>query len=131
MKLTLRQVFNAHSVLYNLANQPMALRYSFRIGRILRILESDFRVIEKSRQDLVYKYGQETETSGNKKVTVTDPESIKQFNAEFQELLNEEVKVDLEPLAIEDLPPELKMSPGEMTVVDFLFRSKEDKCNYG
>lgn len=123
MELALRDVFNAYVVLAKLAPQPMRVAFAYKIGRIIRVLEPEYREIEAKRHSLVFKYGEEEEDpeTGEKKHTIKTEEAVAQFNDEFSELLNTKVDLDIVPLVMEEASDDMRISPGEMSVISFLF----------
>lgn len=117
MKLSNFEIANMHAFLAKLATgeeQPvMPVRTSYRIGKILKTMDSHNQDFEKARTQLIEKYADKDEDGnyknpedeeGNKeegKILLTDPQK---YNQELIELGQDEVEINFNVLlTVEDL----------------------------
>ena len=108
---------------------------SYRFNRFVKKLTSFGEDFEKVRTKLIKKYGEEDE-QGNFSIPVDDTEKVKDFQTEFNELLN--IEFEIEGIIKVKFPMELKLSPKEMGMMEEIFdmseleedfEKEEDKSN--
>jgi hypothetical protein len=99
MKIKLGELKNAETSLQKLIEKDLNIKIAYKLGKLIKIISAEFKEIEDSRVKLIKKYGKEDE---NKNIQVL-PENNEKFYIEFQQLLDEEIDIDFEPLALEEL----------------------------
>lgn len=116
IKLTLKEVVPMAESLDNIMNLPIPAKQSYRLGVLAKFIQERMSVYEKSRQNLVQKYGEKTDN-----VIRVKSENINQFSEEMESLLSEEVQIDFQPISVSSLE-EVKISPKDMAILSVLFR---------
>lgn len=89
--MTLGSLKNRKETLEYALNQKYPIKISYRLGKIVDKIESELKYIEKTRLDLINKYGKEDKKQ--KKVIVPD-NKLKLFAKEYEELLEDEFTID-------------------------------------
>jgi len=102
MKLKLMQIQNAMPALQKVLNAELPVKVAFRLSRLAKAVGDVAKDIEQQRANLVKKYGEEVEGGRPGDYRVLD-ENISQFQQEFGELLQEDVRLDTEPVKLEAL----------------------------
>jgi hypothetical protein len=97
-------------------DERMSARVTFKLARINRQLVAEQGVYEQQRRELVKQYG-EADDDGNWKVT---DENLEQFNKEHRELLDTEVKLEIEPVPVSefDRPVSLQVMAMLLPIVE-------------
>jgi hypothetical protein len=95
---------------------------SYRFNRFVKKLTSFGEDFEEVRTKLIKKYGEEDE-QGNFSIPVDDTEKVKDFQTEFNELLN--IEFEIEGINKVKFPMELKLSPKEMGLMEEVFDMSE------
>ena len=108
---------------------------SYRFNRFVKKLASFGEDFEEVRTKLIKKYGEEDE-QGNFSISAKDTEKVKDFQTEFNELMN--IEFEIEGINKVKFPMELKLSPKEMGMMEEVFdmseleedfEKEEDKSN--
>jgi hypothetical protein len=118
ISLTLAELKGMESSLTKLLDQQLAVKISYRLSKVLRLISKELTDIEDHRRRLIREHGTEL-ADGN--VTITDPEKLKLFQDEFNELLRETITLDFDPIAIDDLGDSLTLTVADVTVLSVLF----------
>lgn len=111
MKLTLGQIFSTQFGKNELLSQKFPIKVSYWIGKNMAHIDREFQNIEKTRLELVKKYGSEIknpETQAVERITVP-PEKQNAFQAEFQEFLKEDIDIDIKPINLSSVNVELSV----------------------
>lgn len=117
MQVKLSEVYNSIEPLNKLSEMQLPLTVSYKLVKIVKKLNDEIESIEKMRQKLIKKHGKEEENGA-----VTVPEEKKQdFINEFTTLLNTKIKLDFEPISLQELK-DLTMSVSDMGRLHFLFK---------
>lgn len=98
MKLTNGDIWSAQEPLKKLIEQKFPVMVSYRISKLVRKLDEQFKVIEETRVGLIRKYGKD-DGKGNMLVDATS-ESYPAFIAEFNELMEQEVEIVFEKVKL-------------------------------
>ena len=118
MIVKLKNLVEGYNSLMTLASMPFKAKVSYKIGRIVVAAEQELKPYEKQRVDLVTRYGEKDE-QGN--VTITDPAKMDTFKAEHDELLETEINIWGDPLALDDLGDK-EIAPSTLARLDWLFQ---------
>lgn len=100
MKITLREIYIPiiKQELSILSNTDVSMKAAYKVAKLINKITPEFNLIEKFRVDLVNKYGV-SDDKGNINVP---SEKLEEFGKEFNDFLNTEIELDIEPLS-EDL----------------------------
>jgi len=115
MKTKLGEIAAAVPAMDNLAQMKWPIKISYRIGKIVRQLRAEMEHYSSSREELIRKYGTETEN----RVEVT-PENTKAFLEELKQLNEIEVDVPIYPLKLSELG-EVNLAPIDLVNAWFVF----------
>lgn len=120
MEITLGQVYASYNLLNRIVDQQLPIRMAFRFTRLIRELNKEWQSLEKFRDGLIKKHGEEVEgQEGSFKVA---EENREEFFKEFQELLGEMVEVEWELVSIDDPALNaLQLSVRELNILGWLF----------
>ena len=127
MKVTLKNIYGASNILGLMVEQQLPIRIAFKLTRLITRLNEEYTNLDTTRRTLLKKYGTESENSdpNNPSYTFTS-ENQENFAKEFNDLLEEEVKIDWDPLSIDDLGSGLTLSVRELNAIGFIFKEFED-----
>lgn len=120
MEVTLGQIYASFNLLNRIVDQSLPIRLAFRFTRLIRELNTEFQALEKLRDELVKKYGEEVEgQEGAFKVAEDQREA---FMKDFQDLLQETVEIAWELVSVETPGFEaLSLSVRELNILGWLF----------
>ena len=91
MNVKLIEVLKAKEALSKLSQEKLPVKISYKLSRLVKELETEFATIESFKMTLAQKYGKETE--GQQGQWEIPAENIVSFNAEFSELLEEDIEL--------------------------------------
>lgn len=91
MRLTNGDIWGAQEPLKKLIEQRFPVMVSYKLAKLVKKLDEQFRVIEEVRVGLIKKYGEAGE-KGNMSVN-QDGENFPKFVEEFNELMAQEVDI--------------------------------------
>ena len=101
MKITLKEVRILEKSLFKVTQLELPIGISYRLARLLKSCLDEIFLLEKSRLELVKKYG---EPSPNKEEQlVVKEENEGKFKAEIEMLLEETVDIQIKPFSVEEL----------------------------
>lgn len=117
IELTMAEVVDSVSILQKLVNKPLKTIVAFQVARIIREIEKEFNLFQKSRKDLVEKYGERNEkgeliTTEDGNYTISQ-DKVNDFNEEMLSIMNEVVTLNANKIHLEDLEGET-FTPGEI-----------------
>lgn len=118
--MQLKDIIEGTDVLKKLAGQPLRGKVAFQISKILKRLEDELTLFNNTRVDIIKKYSETDENgeliadeNGNVKLK---EETIAEFNKEITELLNMEIEIDANKIALKDIE-DVDFTPAEMTLL--------------
>ncbi|MCX8008405.1 MAG: hypothetical protein N3A54_01740 [Patescibacteria group bacterium] len=80
-----------------------SMKFLIKLKKMLDVCEKEIQTFEDVRYKLITKFGEEVvDESGNKVLKVKD-EYMKEFEKEISSVLNSEIKLDIEPIKINEL----------------------------
>jgi len=115
MKVRLIDIYGSVSVLNKLVEEPLPTKISFKLMKLLNTLNSEVKLVEEQRLKLVKQYSED----GN---TVSD-QNKEVFVKEFSEFLNDEIEVTWEPIEVDSLGDNIKLSVSDLSKINYLFNS--------
>lgn len=109
MNLTIKELLNAKPVFEKLSQKSMPAKTAYRISKILRILNQEFKDFDNTRKSLIQKFGEPK--AENPEDWLVKEENIKIFTEEMNSIIDEEiilegiVKFKLDDFETLDLTP--------------------------
>lgn len=125
IETSIKDIIGGKEVFKRLAEMPLNIKVAYNIARIIREIEKENKTFEETRQKLLFKYG-EKDSSGqliinqNNQITII-PDQIKNYNKEIQELLDEKIKLNVEPINLNDLG-EIQITPAEIYQINMFIK---------
>lgn len=120
IKVRLREIIDSTDVLRKLAGENLRGRTAFQISKLLKKLEEELDLFNKTRVEIIKKYGEkddngELKTDDNGNVKIVE-ESVNAFNQEMLDLLNQEIEINANPITLDDLE-NINFTPAEITTL--------------
>jgi len=110
MKIKLAQIKTIEEPLAKLADKELNVRISYRLGKLLKVIGKELQELETNRIKLIKKYGTpKDDAKGQQEYKIEDDNKDK-FIKDFNELLQEEIKVDFSPICLDQLK-DIKLTP--------------------
>lgn len=125
IETSIKDIIGGKEVFKKLAEMPLNIKAAYNIARTIREIEKENKTFEDTRQKLLFKYG-EKDSSGqliinqNNQITII-PEQINNYNKEIQELLDEKIKLNVEPINLNDLG-EIQITPAEIYQINMFIK---------
>ena len=124
MKITNEILVNSIGVLSKLTNMELPIKLSYALSKNITKIDSELKVYNKERQKLIEKYGAKDEdgkikTREDGTIDIIDTE---EWNKELKELLECENEIDIYTIDLESINTDIKITPGELMVIDFMFK---------
>lgn len=113
MKVKLIEIYGSVSTLNKLIEEPLPAKVSFKLMKLLNQLNNEVKLVEDQRLKLVKQY--------SKDGTSVADENKEVFVKEFSEFLNEEIDVAWQPITIDTLGENLKLSVTDLSKIQYLF----------
>jgi hypothetical protein len=110
IKVTLGEIKQIEEILSKLVNESLPVKISYKLSKIIPLLNAELERFEKFRVERISKYG-EADEEGNTKVL---PENVEVFVNEMNELMAESIDLDFDPISIDTLPDDTKLSAVEI-----------------
>lgn len=121
IKIKLSDLVNSIEGLRSLGQKELKAKPAYRVGKTIKAVEGELTVFNQTRQELIQKYGEKkedgqlnTDENGNVKIPL---DVISEFNKQMQELLNEEIELNVNLIALDDIE-ELNFTPTEMAQIE-------------
>lgn len=123
MKLSNEKLVNSIGVLSKLTNMELPIKLSYAISKNITKINRELVVYNKERQKLIEKYGEKDKESKLKTkedgtINILDIDS---FNKDLKEILEIETEVDIHLIDLEKVDADIKITPGEIMLVDYIF----------
>jgi len=104
------------SPIENLLKADFKFKVSYRIRRLTDKLQAILDTYNLQRQELIKKFGEKDEETGN--FTVKDPEKLKEFWKELNEMLDVEEEIEFDKIKQEEVE-DVKLKAKD--IVNFIF----------
>lgn len=114
------------SSLNSILNLPLPARDAYRLGVAAKQIQERVTIYEQTRQNLIKKYGETTETPQKEIVIKVKAENIDAFTKELEPLLEETLELSMEPISI-DMVGDNKLNAIDMLNLAPLFCEPKDK----
>ncbi|MGN1479854.1 MAG: hypothetical protein ACI4XH_08810 [Acutalibacteraceae bacterium] len=95
--MILKNLIMAKDALQKLAEQPLPVKQSYRLSKILKAVEPELEVFESERIKICEKFGKM-----NKSKTSYDITDRENFEKEYEELVSQPVELDFKPINLFD-----------------------------
>ena len=124
MKISLAEVKGLEGSLSKIFEKDVNIKIAYRLSVLLKKLSEEMALLEENRVKLVKQYGTEDEQTKSMSVL---PENSQAFFDAFNELMQVEVKIDFEPIALKDLG-DIELSASDMAkLAGLIIKCEEDK----
>ena len=133
LTITLRELSPIIQSLNSFVQVPLPAKYSWRLGKVMKKLQSEVDEFSKSRSELFEKYGEEVEATDTKssqgvptgKQFRIKEENIEAFSSELEDLLAETLSVTFDPIPLSFFEGS-KMTIVDMSNLDMFFEDDEE-----
>jgi len=112
MKLLNGEIYTAFLALGKLSDKELPVKTSFKLAKLKIALVKLYEAIEKIRNDLVVKYGEENKEKPGTVEIKPNSENMVKFQEDYFKLMMEESEVELEKVT---LPLEVDGKPFEVS----------------
>ena len=124
MKLSNERLVNSVGVLSKLTNLELPLKLSYAFSKNITKIDAELKAYNIEREKILNKYGEKDEEGKLKlsekgEVNILDREN---FNKEIAELLQCESEIDIHLIDLEKIDTEIKITPGELMIIDYMFK---------
>ena len=106
------------------STQKLPIKLSYTIKKNTNKFQAVSEQIEKSRIELIQKYGEETEDGGYRVL----PENEEAANKEFTELMNLEENIDIHTVDINTLADDLELTNAQMDAIMFMLKDGNEEA---
>lgn len=106
------------------STQKLPIKLSYTIKKNTNKFQAVAEQIEKSRIELIQKYGEETEDGGYRVL----PENEEAANKEFTELMNLEENIDIHTVDINTLADDLELTNAQMDAIMFMLKDGNEEA---
>ena len=125
IKVTLRDILNSMNVFNELVQKELPAKVAFNTERLSEQLQTEYTRFENARNNILQKYCEIDEETGNFKsdekgdLLIKDG-CIEAFNKEVADLLDTELEINASPLTLDSLE-NLNFKPAQMMLLkDFI-----------
>lgn len=124
MKLSNERLVNSVGVLSKLTNLELPIKLSYAFSKNIIKIDAELKAYNIEREKLLNKYGEKDEEGKLKlsekgEVNILDREN---FNKKIAELLQCESEIDIHLIDLEKIDTEIKITPGELMIIDYMFK---------
>ena len=127
IELTINDMLNSMEPLKKLSAYQLKTKIAYQIARLMREINKEYELFQKTRQNLAMKYAEKNEKNeiiinenGNYKIR---NDKINICNEEIAELLNTKIVLNVEPINLEDIE-NTKCTPTEIFALMPLIQEK-------
>lgn len=100
MKTTIKQILTARETLSRLAGQTLPVKQSYRLAKLVKVVNNELSIYEGERIKLCEKYGT---LNKEKHIYEFEDEKYKSFETDINILQSQEVELDIKPIDISGL----------------------------
>ena len=107
IELTINDMLNSMEPLKKLSTYQLKTKIAYQIARLMREINKEYELFQKTRQNLAIKYAEKNEKNeiiidenGNYKIK---NDKINICNKEITELINTKIALNVEPINLEDI----------------------------
>ncbi len=99
MKIKVGELLAKRESIEKLVDTKTPAVVSFKLAKIVRVVNEELTTFDKTKNDLVKKYSKEKNDEGEDFITVDSPE-MDEFMKEFDPLVNSEVELEFTPITL-------------------------------
>lgn len=132
-EVSLRDLSPMIGSLNTFVQMPLPVKYSFRLSKVMKVLQDELQQFETAKQDLFKKLGEPAESdSDNQQPNMQGtqykikPENIDQFQTEMQQLLEEEITLEFNPIPL-SVVEETNMTIADMVNLEIFFEDDSEE----
>lgn len=128
MKVKLRTLVDSMESINTIARLNWSIKPSFRLSRVKRKMAPLVEDFFEARNKLITSHGEKVtdEKTGEETYRIKDEEVVKKVGKEVDELLDEEVEIDVDPVPISLLEnDDVSIAPDHLMMLDWLLTEKE------
>ena len=124
IELKLRDVVGSYEGLGNLMKAKLPIKAAYHLKRLVQKIEPDMKSYADSRKTLVEQYGKPEVNEKDEPIGMFkfEPESAKQFEKDHDELLDTDIKIDLDALPIAALGESAEVAAEDLLACDKFFK---------
>jgi len=102
MKVLLRELLDSRAAHEELLKNGdlLPVLVSYRINKLIDEINPEFEAFEKSKNELIKKYGEEVQKEGADPIIEVKPENLQEYFKELESIVNEEITLKYEPFNI-------------------------------
>lgn len=130
LTITLRELSPIVHSLNNFVQVPIPAKYSWRLSKVMKRLQSEVEEFNKSRAALFEKYGEEIDADNvgieGKQLRIKE-ENMDVFYSEFNELLSESITISFNPIPISLI--ESSMTIADMANLSVFFEDDDENSS--
>ena len=124
LKISNERLVNSVGVLSKLTNLELPIKLSYALSKNITKIDVELKAYNMERGKLLNKYGEKDEEGKLKlsekgEVNILDREN---FNKDVAELLKCESEIDIHLIDLESIDTDIKITPGELMVIDYMFK---------
>ena len=130
IKVSIKDLIGSTEALQKLASMELKAKTSWQIGRILKSADTEIQSFNETRMNLIKKYGEKdengelmTDDKGNCRIL---EEGVKEFTSELNDLITQEVELNANKVAVEDLDGK-EFTPAEMAQLEMFIDFGEEE----
>ncbi|WP_111930366.1 hypothetical protein [Clostridium tertium] len=123
MKLSNEKLVNSVGVLNKLTGMELPIKLSYALSKNITKIDRELIIYNKERQKLIEKYGAKDEEGklNNREDGTIDIVDTENWNKDLREILEIETEVDIHLIDLEKVDADIKITPGEIMLVDYMF----------
>jgi hypothetical protein len=128
--VTLRALLEAQPALVRLSNEKLPVKLAYRVARLMKVVQVELDDFHKQRIVLVKQYGATRPTTEEERaihgteITEVTPDRMVEFRQDVDDLADEKVTLEREPLKLEDNFPAI--TPADLIALGPLVADEED-----
>lgn len=121
MIIKLKYLLDSEKILAELMEQPLTLKLSYKLSKLLKKVSEEMREFYRLRENLIKNLGEYRE---NDTYVITDEDKKIQFTRELMELAEVNVEIpDFEPISISEFDSlDIKITPVQMVALEPFFK---------
>lgn len=123
IEISVSTLINCTDALNELIQKPLRTKTAYKIARLAREVSRELEIFNSAKNALIEKYGEHDEN--NQLITENNNYKIKEdvradFVEEYQEMMQQNISLNIEPIALKELEDE-KFTPQEISsILDFI-----------
>ena len=132
MKILLKELLDAKTGFEELlSNKDLPVLVSYRINKLIDEINPEFEAFEKSKNELIKKYGEEKQEEGKDSIVEVKPDNLQNYFKELEDIVKEEISLKYEPFNIAaafnaDDIKKIKIGPPNQRLLEPFFTGWEE-----